>query len=98
MGLRPATPSRGYRGPRPRPRPADLDLARHADGGPLAAAPLPLPVCTTTPTAIVNGAESAQPPAREDGIPARSPIQALTPPGRQRHRIPRQSGREGAAV
>src|SRR6266566_55507 len=49
MGLRPATPSHGCRRARPRPGPAALDRARHANGGPLAAAPLPLPVWATAP-------------------------------------------------
>src|SRR5947207_5467917 len=67
MGLRPATPSRSCRRAGPRPRPAALDRARGADGDPLAAAPLPLPVRTTTPAAIVSGAESTS-PERDDRI------------------------------
>src|SRR5437667_2768582 len=49
MGQRPATPSHGCRRARPRPGPAALDRARDANGGPLAAAPLPLPVWATAP-------------------------------------------------
>src|SRR4051812_43230163 len=52
MGLCPATPSRGRRRPRPRAGPAELDRTRRADGGPLAAAPLPLPVRTTIPIGV----------------------------------------------
>src|SRR5216110_2994311 len=63
----PATPSRSCRRAGPRPRPAALDRARGADGDPLAAAPLPLPVRTTTPAAIVSGEESAS-PERDDRI------------------------------
>src|SRR2546421_12559739 len=49
MGLRPAAPSHGCRRSRPRPGPAALDRARDANGGPLAAAPLPLPARATAP-------------------------------------------------
>src|SRR5437773_12073439 len=51
MGLRPAAPSHGCRRSRPRPGPAALDRARDANGGPLPAAPLPLP---SRPTAAPN--------------------------------------------
>src|SRR5437588_290215 len=45
--LRPATPRRGCRRAGSRPGPVALDRARHANGGPLAAAPLLLPARAT---------------------------------------------------
>src|SRR2546430_17185634 len=49
MGLRPAAPSRGGRRRGSGARSGALDRTRHANGGPLAAAPLPLPARATAP-------------------------------------------------
>src|SRR5204863_6254013 len=49
MGQRPATPSRGGRRRGSGARSGALDHARHANGGPLAGAPLPLPDWATAP-------------------------------------------------
>src|SRR6266513_1616065 len=49
MGLRSAAPSRGGRRRGSGARSGALDHTRHANGGPLAAAPLPLPARATAP-------------------------------------------------
>src|SRR5436305_7070893 len=49
MGQRPTTPSRGGRRRGSGARSGALDRTRHAHGGPLAGAPLPLPARATAP-------------------------------------------------
>src|SRR4051794_2147631 len=61
---------------RPRPRPPALPASRRRHGHPLAAPPVPLPVCATTPTANVSWGRTR----RQFRVGRRASFGRITPP------------------